>query len=115
MPKGSRKSRNPVEKLLTQVSQLDNTVHAILDAACNPDFAEAIAALKKKQEEEKSKKYKLNKEAREVSKLLQTYPGLSKQILSSLKSKISEYKTLGVIEKYKTEPEPQVKAKRSLG
>jgi len=112
MPKGTRNTRNPVEKLLLQVSQLDNTVNAVLESADKPDFAKSISALKLKIEENKSSQSKLNKEAREVSKLLQTYPGLSRQVLSSLKSKIAEYKTLGVIDKYKTEPEPQIRAKR---
>jgi hypothetical protein len=102
MPKGPRQSKNPVEKLVLQVSQLNNTVDSILDSAVKPGFADAIIALKTKRDEEHSKGPNQDKEAREVCKLLGTYPGLAKSILSALKSKISEYKALGVIDKYKS-------------
>jgi hypothetical protein len=105
MAKGPRKQRNPIEKLQDQIAQLDNTARAIIEAADKPGFADAVAAFKKNQESEKAQDSKTNKEAREVAKLLHTYPGLSKQVLSALKSKIAEYKSLGVIEKYKTETE----------
>jgi len=113
MAKGPRKARNPVEKLQSHVAQMDNIVQAILDSADKPEFASSIVALRQKREEEESGKTKLNKDAREVSKLLKLYPGLSKQVLVSLRSKISEYKTLNVLEKYKTEIEPQPRKKKA--
>lgn len=113
MPKGPRQSRNPVEKLQSFAGQLDNIVQAIFESAEKPDFASSIVALKKQNEEEQSQKTNLNKDAREVTKLLQTYPGLSKQVVLSLRSKIAEYKALGVLDKYKAEPVPQEKAKRT--
>jgi hypothetical protein len=106
--KGSRKSRNPVEKLQSQISQLQNVCDAILDSAENPDFAQSIIELRKKKESEQSNKSKLGKEAREAVKLLRKYPGLSKQFLSSIRSKISEYRSLNVLDKYKTESEMSV-------
>jgi len=109
MPKGPRQSRNPVEKLQAYGTQLENIFQAILESAEKPDFVSSIIALKKKIEDDTSNKTKLNKEAREVTKLLQTYPGLSKQILISLRSKISEYKALNVLEQYKTAIETQPK------
>lgn len=111
MPRGQRQSRNPVEKLQSHVAQLGNIVQSILEAAEKPDFVTSIVALRKAQEEAQAKKSKLNNDAREVVKLLQTYPGLSKQVLVSLKSKITEYKFLDVLDKYKTDPEPQEKKK----
>jgi hypothetical protein len=38
MPKGTRKSQDPVKKLLVQVSQMSNTVQAILESAEKPDL-----------------------------------------------------------------------------
>jgi hypothetical protein len=102
MPKGTRQARNPVEKLVAQVSQLNNVVDSILESADKPGFVEAIVALKSKKTETQAKGPNQNKEAKEVNKLLKTYPGLAKSILSTLKSKISEYKALGVIDKYKS-------------
>lgn len=111
MPRGQRQSRNPVEKLFEQAGQIENTLQALLESAGKPDFINSIESLRKKREEDQSKKSKLNADSREVLKLLQTYPGLSKTILVSLKSKISEYKNLGILDKYKTDPEPQEKPK----
>jgi len=111
MAKGPRKQRNPVEKLQDQIAQLDNTVRAIIEAADKPGFADTVSAFKKSQESKKDLDSKANKESHEIAKLLQTYPGLSKQVLSALKLKIAEYKSLGVIDKYKTEPEPQARSK----
>jgi hypothetical protein len=109
MPKGVRKSRNPVEKLQEIVSQLQNVTEAILNEAAKPDFPASVAQLKARSREKESKKIRLSKEACEVSKLLQTFPGLSKQVLAALKSKIAEYQLLGVLEKYKVE-QPASKA-----
>lgn len=111
MPRGQRQSRNPVEKLQSHVAQLENIVQSILEAADKPDFVASVVALRKAQEEAQAKKSKMNNDSREVVKLLQTYPGLSKQVLVSLKSKITEYKSLDVLDKYKTDPEPQEKKK----
>ncbi|HON12011.1 MAG TPA: hypothetical protein PLE24_14185 [Chitinispirillaceae bacterium] len=101
MSRGPRQSRNPVEKLQEHVSQLGNIVEAILESAEKPDFVESVLALKRKKKEGKTGKADVNKEAKEVGKLLQMYPGLSKQVLGMLRSRIGEYKELGVIEKYK--------------
>ena len=103
MSRGPRQSRNPVEKLQEHVSQLGNIVEAILESAEKPDFVESVLALKRKKKEEKTGKTDVNKEAKEVGKLLQMYPGLSKQVLASLRSRIAEYNILGVIDKYKAE------------
>lgn len=105
MPRGKRQSKNPVEKLITQVSQLDNIVQAILEGADKPDFVSSIISLRKLKEVEESKKTKLNSDGNETVKILQTYPGLSKVCLSFLKSKCSEYKSLGVLDQYKTDQE----------
>lgn len=104
MPKGQRKPRNPIEKLMSCVAQMENTVQSVLDNADKPEFVNSIIALRKKKEEENNKKSTINDEAREVVKQLQKYPGLSKQSLSFLRSKISEYKTLNILSKYETEP-----------
>ncbi len=111
MPKGQRQTRNPVERLFAVSSMLENVVQSVLDSADNPTFASSIIEFRKKREEEESKKSNLNKDAREVMKLLQTYPGLSKQTLGHLRSKIAEYKDLDIIEKYKIDSESIEKQK----
>lgn len=112
MAKGNCQARNPLEKLQALTGQLENAVDSIMDAASKPDFSTLIQQLKTKREGEALKKTKLNKEGREISKLLVHYPGLSRQILSGLKSKIAEYKALAVIDKYKTDlPAPERKKK----
>lgn len=103
MPKGKRQSRNPVEKLQSSISQLNNIFLSILDSADKPDFMTTLVAFKKSMTDLDSKKSKPNSDALEIIKLLQTYPGLSKQILSYLKFRISEYKALNVLDKYKSE------------
>jgi len=112
MPRGGRAIKNPFEKLILQYGQIENTIQAIIDSAEKPDFVSSIVSLKQKMEDEASNKSKLNDDAREVLKLLQTYPGLSKSVLAHLRSKISEYKSLGILDKYKSDPEPQEKSKR---
>lgn len=111
MPKGQRKARNPVEKLQGMVSMMENITHAIIENAGKPEFAASMEALRSKKEAGKGGKSKRNKEASEVAKQLTTYPGLARQTLTFVKGKIGEYKTLGVLEQYKTEPEPQQKKK----
>jgi len=112
MPKGKRQARNPVEKLQVISGQLENAVEAVMEAALKPDFSTLIQQLKAKREEESEKKTKLNKEAREVTKLLVQYPGLSRQVLSGLKSKIAEYKALSVLDKYKMDIPAPIRAKK---
>ena len=73
----------------------------ILNESGNPEFAATIAELKEKIESAEANK--LNKEAREVSKQLLKFPGLSKQVLAVVRAKIAEYKLLGVIDKFKKE------------
>jgi hypothetical protein len=111
MPKGPRKSRNPVERLVAQVSQLNHVVDSILDSADKPGFVEAIVTFKEKKSGGSSRGQNQNKQSREVNKLLKIYPGLAKPILITLKSKISEYKGLGVIDKYKTVAQDKEKPK----
>jgi hypothetical protein len=103
MPKGVRKTRNPVERLQDLVSQLGNVTEAILEDAQKPEFSSAIALLKAKRKQEESEKVHLCKDAQEVVRYLQTYPGISRQVLASLRMKIAEYKNLGVLDKYKTD------------
>lgn len=106
MPRGVRKTRNPVERLQDLVSQLENVTEAILEEAEKTDFAGSIALLKARMKDAAAKKVILCKDAQEVSRHLQTYPGISKQVLASLRMKIAEYKSLGVLEKYKAEAMP---------
>ena len=94
-----RKTRNPVERLQDLVSQLGNVTESILEEAEKPDFAGSIAKMR----DAAAKKVILCKDAQEVSRHLQMYPGISRQVLASLRMKIAEYKSLGVLEKYKTE------------
>jgi hypothetical protein len=102
-----RKTRNPVERLQDLVSQLGNVTESILEEAEKPDFAGSIALLKTKMQDAAAKKVILCKDAKEVSRHLQMYPGISRQVLASLRMKIAEYKSLGVLEKYKTEAIPR--------
>lgn len=119
MTKGLRQSRNPVERLVSLKSQLENVVQAILDSASNPNFSKEIEELKKQIDAEESKKSNINKESREIMKLLQTYPGLSKQVLTFLKTRINDYTEINAIDKFKddqqdasaksTEPKKSIK------
>jgi|LFRM01.1.fsa_nt_gb hypothetical protein len=102
MSKRQRISKNPVDKLIQNVSQLDNIVKSILENADKPDFVSSLVSLRQQKEEEDSKKSRLSSEGTEIVKILQTYPGLSKVALVFLKSKISEYKSLGVLDQYKS-------------
>ena len=102
MTKGVRKEVNPGAKLQSLINHFEKTMKLILNEAGKPEFTASIAQLKGKREAAAAKKNKLNKDAQEVSRHLQKYPGLSRQVLTALRSKIAEYKELGVIEKYMT-------------
>ncbi len=112
MAKGQRKASNPVEKLNGLSGQLENTIEAIIEAAARPEFAALMQEMKAKRAEEESKKTKLNKESREVIKLLRKYPGLSRSVLAGVKQKISEYKGLGVLVTYEKELPPVERKKK---
>lgn len=112
MPKGKRTPVNPVEKLEIIATQLVNIKDSLIEAASKPDFAQKIADLKAKLAVEEKSKSNLNKETLEIVKHLKAYPGLSKQILTHVRSKIAEYKTLNILETFKTELAPVERKKR---
>lgn len=112
MPKGKRTPVNPIEKLETIAGQLVNIKDALIEAASKQDFALLIAALKEKQVGEQQSKSHLNKETSEIVKHLKAYPGLSKQILTHVRSKIAEYRTLKILETFEKELAPVERKKR---
>lgn len=112
MAKGKREPVNPVTKLEIIASQLVNLKNSLIEAASKPDFAQKVAALKAKQAGEDQTKSKLNKESSEIVKHLKAYPGLSRQILTHVRSKIAEYKTLNILETFKNELPPVERKKR---
>lgn len=97
-----RSTKNPIDKLLENVSSFEGIVQSIFEnAASNPNFIKEIIEIKKKNDEENSNKQKLTEDGQDIVKLLETYPGLSKYVLSHVKGKISEYKSLGLLESMK--------------
>lgn len=96
----ARTIQNPLEKLMTLSSQLDNVIKSIFENAGKPEFQSSLLELKAKLDNSESSE--MSKDASEIVKLLQQYDGLSKPTLQFLRSKIAEYKDLGVLENYKT-------------
>jgi hypothetical protein len=101
---GIKKGVNSGKKIQNLILQFERTMKLILKEAGKPEFAASITQLKEEIKASDEKKNKLNQDARSVSKHLQTYPGLSRQVLTAIRAKIAEYRTLGVIEKYKVGP-----------
>jgi len=113
MAKGKREPVNPVAKLEIIASQLMNLKESFIRAVSQPDFVQKVAALKAKQAGEDQTKSRLNKETREIVKHLRAFPGLSRQILTHVRSKIAEYKTLNILETFKNELPPVERKKRA--
>lgn len=106
--KRPRKLRNPYERLLQSAAQLSNIVDLIFDSAESPDLKEALLDARKIRDDRKTKSEEKNVIVKsydgdlgEIIKLLEQYPQLAKQILAHTKSKISEYKNLGVLKDFK--------------
>ena len=57
MSKRQRISKNPVDKLIQNVSQLDNIVKSILENADKPDFVSSLISLRQQKEEEDSNNF----------------------------------------------------------
>ena len=95
----AKKINNPAEKLLSCIQQLDVTFKTIVENVDNPEVIKSLSDLKLSLSEDK--KDGPNIESKEILKLLAKYPGLSKQALTFLRGKISEYKSLGVLDSYK--------------
>lgn len=96
----ARAMQNPFEKLITLSAQLDNVIKAIFESAGSPEFLSSLSELKSKLINDNPEE--ISKDTTEIVKLLQMYEGLSKPTLAYLKSKINEYKDLGVLNNYKS-------------
>ena len=97
----TRKSVNPVYKLLTLHKQMNGALEALLSSSTDKNFITDIVDIRSKMEYEKNRRSRMSDSAKEIVKILNKYnEDMSKMLLLYLKQKISEYKRLNAIESF---------------
>jgi len=96
-----RKTPNPVSKLINLNNQLALTIESLVQSSAEPDFQEQVQTIKADLEKREKKENALNREAKEISRILSRYPGLSKEVLFDVKTKVSNYKRLDILDNFR--------------
>lgn len=106
-----RKNNVPLEKLVSSIMDTKKYLEAVITKSDPESLNAAFLELREKMKGDSEDNAEMTPTLKNIISELQKYPGFQRDFLSYLKLQISSAEKLGVLDKYKEIPPPQLSKK----